>query len=165
MELLHAADSAKATRLQQAQQLDLQAEGNIPYLVQEERAAIRGFHQTRLPLVSPRERPLLVTKKLALEERLGEPGAVHGHERLEGAGALRVKGPRDQLFARSRLAEQQCRGGRGSDAGGELEHVQERLGAPHEAAALDAPVDALERRQELEGSRRFDPLGRREDGR
>jgi len=48
----------------------------------------------------------LVAEELALEEPLGNPGAVHHQEGSVGASALVVDGPGGQRLAGPRLAEE-----------------------------------------------------------
>ena len=51
-----------------------------------------------------REGALLVAEELRLEQRLGQRGARHGHERPRAPRALDVDGPREELLARAALA-------------------------------------------------------------
>src|ERR1043166_7634302 len=57
-----------------------------------------------------REGALLVAEQLALEQRLGQRGAVDGDERLAAARREIVDPLRDELLARARLALDQDRG-------------------------------------------------------
>ena len=53
--------------------------------------------------VCARERAALVPEQLGLEQRIGQRGAVHGHEDLRRAGALDMDRPGDQLLPGARL--------------------------------------------------------------
>ena len=71
------------------------------------------------------EGALLVAEELAFEQRLGERGAVDGHEGAAGARAAAVEGAGDELLARAALAAQQHGrvGGRDpGDAAADLAH-------------------------------------------
>jgi hypothetical protein len=84
---LDRADPAVGAGLQQAQQLRLHRGGQLADLVEVEGAAACRLHEARLAVARARERPFLVAEQLALEERLGEPRAIHRHEGAVGARA------------------------------------------------------------------------------
>ena len=71
---------------------------------------MRQLEHAGAAIVRAGERALLVTEDLALEQRLGNRGAVDRHERKRRAGAELVNGLRDQLLAGARLAPDQHRG-------------------------------------------------------
>ena len=67
--------------LQHAQQLHLRRRRHLADLVEEERAAIGQLEAALPPIGGAGERALLVAEDLALEQRLGNRGAVDGDER------------------------------------------------------------------------------------
>ena len=67
--------------LEHAEQLHLRLEREIADLVEEERPAVRSLEPARLARERARERALLVTEQLALEERRRQRAAVDGDER------------------------------------------------------------------------------------
>ena len=75
------------------------AEGQLADLVEEERPAVGELEPAQLALVRAGERALLVAEELALEQRLGERGARHLHERTRSARRLSaVDRSHDQLL-------------------------------------------------------------------
>ena len=125
-----------------AQQLRLQRGRDVADLVEEERAPVGRLDQSGLGPDGTRERALLVTEQLGLEQRLGKRRAIDGHERAGDAGAVRVDGASDQLLAGPRLAADE-------DVGvgpRRLLHQLER--ARHGRAAPDHVLEA-ERRLQL----------------
>jgi hypothetical protein len=118
--------------LQDAQQLRLQARRRLRDLVQEERAAVGDLEEALLVGDRAREGAALVAEELALEDALGERGAVHGHEEAVRTRAPVVDGARDQLLARARLALDQ-------DGAAVRRHlVDERQHLVHDRLADDA---------------------------
>ena len=102
--LAHALEGAL---LQHAQQLDLQLQGQVAHLVEEERAA-RG--QLEAPLaVAHRagEGAAHVAEQLALEQLARQRAAVDGHERPAAPRGARVDGAGHHLLAGAALAGQQ----------------------------------------------------------
>src|SRR5262249_31392667 len=75
-----AAKPLDAAILQYAQDLRLRAETHVADLVEEDRAAVGGLQQALLLAVGSGEGPALVTEQLALEERVGDGGAVDRQE-------------------------------------------------------------------------------------
>ncbi|MNS70176.1 hypothetical protein D3C72_1035170 [compost metagenome] len=98
------ADLAHAPLLQRAQQLHLHGQRQVGHLVQQQRAAVRGVEETAALGVGARERALHVAEEFRLHQRLGNRAAVHGHERVRGAGAHGVDGARRALLAAARFA-------------------------------------------------------------
>jgi hypothetical protein len=78
---LASAEPAEAPLLEHAQQLDLRGRLHLGDLVEEQRAAVRELEDARAAIVRAGERPLLVAEDLALEQRLGNRGAVDRDER------------------------------------------------------------------------------------
>jgi len=81
-------------------------------LVQEDRPAISLFEISSMLRDGAREASLHVAEQLALEQLGRNRGHVHRDERPAGAWAQAVGRPREQLFARPRLAEDEDRQGR-----------------------------------------------------
>src|ERR671916_3197625 len=94
------ADAADLARLQEPEQLDLDALVQLAHLVQEERAAVGDLEEPLAMRVGAGERPLAVAEQLALDEVLGQGAAVDRDERVRGAAALVVEVAGDQLLAR-----------------------------------------------------------------
>src|SRR6185437_16294326 len=74
------ADALHRTLLQHPQQLRLQRRRHLPDLIEEYRAAIGGFQLARSPFRRAGKRSLLVAEGLALEQCIGDGGAVDRHE-------------------------------------------------------------------------------------
>ena len=73
--------------LEHAQQLRLGGRPHLADLVEEERALVRQLELAELLRVRVGERAALVAEELALEQRLGDGGAVERDERLARARA------------------------------------------------------------------------------
>src|SRR5690606_29970349 len=100
--------------LKDAQQMDLHARRDLAQLVEEERAPIREFEAPELAADRPGERALLMSEELALQQGLGDGGAVDGDEGSIAPRRQGVQQARDDLLARPALAVQvHGRGGRG----------------------------------------------------
>ena len=97
----HAADLA---RLQGAQQLGLHIEGQLPDLVQEDGAPVRGLEGPDAIAIRAGERALGVTEELALDEVGGDRAAVDDDEGLAAPRPAPDDLGRDQLLARPALA-------------------------------------------------------------
>ena len=82
----------------------LGAEPGLADLVEEDGAAVGLLEQALLVPGRPGERALHVPEQLALEQVLGEGGAVDGDEGLLRPVARQVEGPRDEGLARARLS-------------------------------------------------------------
>jgi hypothetical protein len=93
--------------LQDPKELRLELRSDLADLVEEEGALVSAFEQSLAGAVGARERPLLVTEELRLEETLGERLAVHRDEWLTHAIAVVVNSASDELLARSALARDQ----------------------------------------------------------
>src|SRR5690606_23643940 len=97
-------DRVYLTFLNRAQQLDLNAGGQIPDLVQEQRAGI-GFHEfADVAFGCARECTLLVSEKDAFHQIVGNRTTIDGDEGLAAAPALTPNGARDQFLADARFA-------------------------------------------------------------
>src|SRR5262249_11762289 len=97
-----------------AQELGLLLRLELAHLVEEEGASVGELEPAAAPLAGAGERALLVTEELALEERLGQGGAVHRHEGAIAPRAGGVDRARRHLLAGAALAEEEHgRGGAG----------------------------------------------------
>ena len=67
--------------LEKPQQERLHAQAHLADFVEEQRAAMRELELAALVAVGAGEAALDVSEELRLEQRLGQAGAVHGHER------------------------------------------------------------------------------------
>ena len=100
----HRPDAHHGSLLEHAQKLGLEVHRELADLVQEDGAAIGRLEEPRLRGVRAGERPSFVAEPLALQQMLGDRGAVQAHE-----GLVRATGPAmnrlgDDLLARARLA-------------------------------------------------------------
>src|SRR5690348_12959414 len=84
----------------------------MTHFVQEKRAAIGKFKETRLGDCRARERPFLVTEQLTFEELLGYRRAVDVDEWRAAPRTIVVDRSCDQLFARTRFSGEEHRHGR-----------------------------------------------------
>ena len=107
--LLEPAEAPHAARLERAQQLRLQHARQVVDFVEEQRPRPGELEEALLARVRSGERAALVAEQLRLEKRFGNRRAIDRDERLVGRGARVVDAAREQLLARSRLADQQNR--------------------------------------------------------
>src|SRR4029453_9462092 len=87
-----AAHRLELALLQHAEQLPLQLERELPHLVEEDRAAVGEGESPVAPGGGAGEGAALVPEELALDERAGNGGAVHLHQRLAAPPAPVVDG-------------------------------------------------------------------------
>ena len=102
-----AADRPHLLLLEHAQELHLQAHRHVADLVQQQRAAVRGLEQAFVGAMRARERALLVTEQLGLEQILGHRAAVDRDERALLARARAMDRARHELLAGARFARDQ----------------------------------------------------------
>src|SRR6059058_3372760 len=95
--------------LQHAQELRLDGGARLAHLVQEERPPVGLFEEAAPRPFGAGEGAAQVAEELALEEPLGERGAVLGEEGATRARAVIVDGAREELLARPGLALEQHR--------------------------------------------------------
>jgi hypothetical protein len=126
--------------LQHPKELHLEPEGQVGYLVEEERAAVGLLEEPALVGVGVGEGALLVPKQLALDEVFGNRPAVDRDEGLRRAGRAVVDGPRHQLLADARLARDEHGGLEVGHAGERREEGPHGLGAGHEAVEAVLPT-------------------------
>ena len=129
--------------------------GHVADLVEEERPAVGLLPLALAVLEGAGERALHVAEELALDELLGDRGAVDLDERARRARRGAVESPRDELLARpalSRDEDARVRGARARDLGLQARHrgafAEEDLllgGARVAARELASQVVALAR--------------------
>jgi hypothetical protein len=139
--------------LERAQQLGLTRERELADLVEKQRPFAGRFERARARGHRARERASLVAEELALEEGLGDRGAVDDAQRLARAGARFVDEAREEGFADARLAVEKdgdVRGGQLWNPRGQLQGGRRRAEEMTRAAEGERP----ERRDLLAGDRR-----------
>src|SRR5581483_5258031 len=104
---LRSADALEAPLLEHAEQLRLEVRLQLGHLVEEERPALRQLDAAAPARDRARERALLVAEELALEELLGERGAVDRDERPARALAPGVHAARGHLLPGPALSEEE----------------------------------------------------------
>ena len=101
------AEAAEAAVLDHTQQLGLELQGKLGNLVEKHRPGPCHLEKPALQRSRISERARLVTEQLALEECLGNSGAIYRDERFGLAWARRVEAARKKLFPRPRLTDNQ----------------------------------------------------------
>ena len=145
-----AADALDLLLLDHAQDLGLRLQRHVADLVEEERSAVRLLELPGAPIGRAREGALLVPEELALEEVLGDRGAVDVDERAVGPVAHLVHEPGDELLAGAVLAVDQDAGRRRRDLLDDRAHLFEAGALPDHAprrvgqAVLEGLVLALQ---------------------
>ncbi len=143
LDRLLAADALELLLLQRAQQLHLHRRRHVADLVEEQRPAVGELEPPELLLDRTGERALLVAEQLALEQRLGQRGAVDLDERAVRAPAQAVDRARDQLLARAGLArDEHGRVGR-RNALDQLQNRNERTAAADDFLEIVNRLDLL----------------------
>src|SRR5207344_1209538 len=89
--------------------------------------------------------------ELALEERLGERGAVDRHERALAAAAVRVDRLGDQFFSGAALARDEHRRVRRRDAHDAAEHLADDTGPADDVLELVAILELAREDRDLAG--------------
>ncbi len=95
--------------LERAQQLGLQRRRELADLVEEHRAAVGDLEPPLLERDGAGEGAFFVTEELALEQRLGQRGAVHGDKRAPRARTILVNRPGSDFLSRAGFAKHQNR--------------------------------------------------------
>jgi hypothetical protein len=126
--------------LEDAKQLHLQVHGDVPHLVEEERAVVRRLEAAYPIAHSAGERAADVAEELALEQLAGERGGVHGDERAGLARRVGVDHPRGHLLAGAALARDEHGRLAVLERVDETEHPRHRARAGDEAEAADGPA-------------------------
>ena len=88
---LGAPDPQELSFLKHAEQLGLEARGDLADLVEEQRALVGALEAAGATALGSGEGPLLVTEELTLEHALGKRLAVDGDERLADTVAPEVQ--------------------------------------------------------------------------
>ena len=117
------AEPLELALLEDAKELGLDRRARLADLVEEENAPLCQIDPARLGRVGPGERPLLVTEKLGLEQRVGKGGAVQCDERAPGAARGRVEVAGEDLLAGPGLAPEQD----GRLGGGDFRRLRQDL--------------------------------------
>ena len=99
-----AAHAGELTVLEHVQELGLERPVQIPDLVEEDRAGVRGLELADLQLVRPGERPALVAEQLALEELARDGRAVDLDVWPRPPRRQGMDGSGDHVLARPRLS-------------------------------------------------------------
>ena len=107
--LAYRAQAAKALFLQYLEQLGLHTRIDIADFVEEDRAAIGDFEDTRLARGCPGEGALLMTEQLGFQEVRRQPRAIQIDEGLVGAWAVKMQPLRQQALAGAGLPQNENR--------------------------------------------------------
>ena len=99
----HRADPFEPPLLQDPEQFCLNAERELPHLVQKQGAAVGSLEAARAGFVGTGKGPALVTKQLGVLEGLRDRRAVDGDVRSTRASTVLVDGTGDQLLAGAAL--------------------------------------------------------------
>jgi len=102
-------DSPNLLLLEHTEQLDLQVNGHLADLVEEDRPSVSELEIAAVSPLGPGKRPPLVAEQLAFEQRLGDRAAVHDDHRVVLAPAARVDRRCHPLLSDTGLAEEQNR--------------------------------------------------------
>ena len=146
MKWLVLTDSPNLTRLQEPQQLHLHRPIQLAQLVQKQRAAVSHLKQPRSRLIGSGERTLAMTKKLALDQMLGQGPAIDRHERHVRPITQFVHPPGNQFLTRARLAQYQHAGIGRSHPLNQGRHLTHRRGLAHDVRrSLDRLQSSLQR--------------------
>ncbi|ETP63727.1 hypothetical protein BDSB_19375 [Burkholderia dolosa PC543] len=140
---LGAADAHDRVRLERAQQLHLQRRRHFGDLVEQQRAAARGFEEALALRDRAGEAAFLVTEQLRLGDVGRNRAAIDRDERAVAAFAELVQPTRDDVFADAAFAgDHHARAGRRDlfDTGQQRTH---RGGAAGEPAAVCALLRAV----------------------
>ena len=128
-----AAHATVGAALQQAKQLDLDGQRDVAHLVQEQRAAVGGLGQTGLGGMGPGERTPFVAEQFALEQGLGQAGAIHHHQGRFSTRTGFVHRPGQQFLAGAGLSHQQHAGFGRPHTRHQFQHLLERRCAADQA--------------------------------
>ena len=107
--LFDRADPPHRAIFQHAQQLGLQRTGQFADFVDEQRAAVGHFEQSRLGGHGPGKGPLFVAEQFAFQQRFRQCGTINDHQRLVGSRTLAVQCASNQFLAGAAFALNQDR--------------------------------------------------------
>jgi hypothetical protein len=114
---LETADARDLARFEDPQELRLNGERKLSHLVEENRAAVGRFEESRFGVRRARERALFVTEELAFEQVLGKGGAVESKKRHLLARRRPMEHLGDDVLAHARFSENEHVDGPGGYAG------------------------------------------------
>ena len=140
------ADPKDLAALQDPQQLGLHRPWHVADLVEEHRSPVGVFEAPRPIARRASVGAFYVSEQLILQQRLGQPRAVDGDEAVFGAARVLVNGGRQQLLARSGLAQDQdryIRPGQRPDGLQDGEHLAALADDVPEAVLLVQPLAQL----------------------
>ncbi|MPN13551.1 hypothetical protein SDC9_160872 [bioreactor metagenome] len=109
--------------LQHAQQLHLHRQGQVAYLIEEQRSVLCSLEPARPRTLRAGERPRLMPEQFSLDQGLAECPAVDGNKR-SGTSAAVMDMPGNQLLSSAGVADDQHRRITGRDQFGRPEHLQ-----------------------------------------
>jgi hypothetical protein len=95
--------------LEHAEKLRLRRRAHLADFVEQQRTAVGRLELADLAVRGAGEGPFFVTEQLALQQRLGEGGAVEAHKRSGLPRARKMQRPCHQFFAHTALAAHQHR--------------------------------------------------------
>jgi hypothetical protein len=141
-----AAEPLELAPLDDAQKLRLRVARQVRYLVEDERALVRGLEPAGLRRRGPRERAALVAEQLGLQQLGRQRRAVYLDERPQRPRAHRVDEEGEGVLAHARLAGDEHVGVRRGHAPGEAERLAHRLRTrdqlDHPASLKEPPPSA-----------------------
>src|SRR5258707_10910762 len=99
LDRLRAADALELLLLEDTKQLRLEVQPHLAHFIEEQRAEMRSLERSLDALDGAGERTFFMSKERALDEPLGERGAIEHHERIVAAVTGVVNGSREGLLA------------------------------------------------------------------
>ena len=127
-----APDAGNDALLENAQELGLSRQRQLPNLVQEQGAALRGLEGPFPGGRSAGEGPALMAEELTLDQILGQGGAIDGDEWGSRTGPEPMKIAGDELLAGAALSHDQDRTGNRSHPGNGLPQPPNGRAIPNE---------------------------------
>src|SRR5579883_889609 len=143
LDALVAADGADLFFLQDAQQLGLHLERQLPDLVEEQGPAIGRLKQPGARAEGAGEGALLVAEQFAFDQGGNEGAAVDGDEGAAGERSAEVDGAGDQFLAGAAFAGNEHRGASVFEARNHAQHVLDLGGGADDAVELGLGVHAV----------------------
>ena len=137
------ADGLDLAVLEKPQEQRLHPQAHFADFVEEQRAPVRELELPPLVAVGAGEAALHVSEELRLQQRLGEAGAVHRHERRQLACRTTVDIACDQILADAALARDQRLGGAFCRAGSHREQFRHRTAGDDQAGVLRDGLDGV----------------------
>src|SRR5271155_5399564 len=146
LQVTRIAETADRVLLQNAKELDLQAQRELADFVEKESAAVRLFEEATPVASGVGKRTLLVPEKLRFEESLRDRPAIDRDEGAATAGA-RINGTRYQFLSRAALTRDEHGGAKIGDLRDRVKDVDHRLALTKDGLELAFLLNLL-----LEGS-------------